>query len=113
MRLIGKSLLLKLQKKNIGNKRLCIAIEQLIKDLESFDNSLNNLQQIRPDADCVHSEGFYFFDINIHRTLVLIEFDSDGLAEIIWVGSHDEYERTFRNNKSTIEKWLRDKEYIE
>ena len=38
----------------------------LIGDLEN--NNLNNqteLLKIRPDADCVHEDGFYFFDIHI------------------------------------------------
>lgn len=64
------------------------------------------------DADRVHTDGFYFFDINIHRTLILIEFDDDGEATIIWAGTHQEYESTFKNNKPTIEKWLRNKGYI-
>lgn len=65
----------------------------------------------RPDADCVHSKGFYFFDISIHRTMILIEFEA-GVASIVWCGSHDEYELTFKNNKSTIQKWLRSREWI-
>lgn len=70
------------------------------------------LTDIRKDADCVHSDGFYFFNISIHRSLVLVDVDEDGEATIIWAGSHDEYERIFKNNKSTIEKWLRKNEYI-
>lgn len=70
------------------------------------------IKDIRQDADCVHSDGFYFFNIHIHRTLVLIEWDDEGEATIVWAGSHQEYERIFRNNKSTIGKWLRDKQYI-
>jgi len=68
---------------------------------------------ISNDADCIHNDGFYFFNISIHRSLILIELDEEGEATILWVGSHDEYERTFKNNKSTIEKWLRKNEYIE
>lgn len=60
----------------------------------------------RPDADCVHSDGFYFFDINIHRTLILIVFEDDE-ATVIWTGSHDDYDLTFRGNKRTIANWLR------
>lgn len=85
----------------------------MIEDLEKFDPKQSVLTEIRKDADCVHSDGFYFFDINIHRTLILVELDDDGEATIIWAGTHQEYERVFKNNKSTIEKWLRDKNHIE
>lgn len=107
MRIIGKKIILKLKKKNIGNKKLCSEIDTLLLDLEQFNPTNQQLSSIRPDADCVHSDGFYFFDIHIHRTLILIELTSDGEATIVWAGSHQEYEITFKNNKSTIEKWLR------
>lgn len=113
MRLLGKSKILKLKKKNIGNKKLCTAIDELISDLEAFEPDKESINDIRKDADCVHRDGFYFFDINIHRTLVLIELDENGEATIVWVGTHQEYETTFKNNKATIEKWLRSNGYIE
>lgn len=112
MRIIGKKTILKIKKKNIGNKKLCVEIDKLIKDLENFNSQEENINDIRNDADCVHSNGFYFFDINIHRTLILIEFD-DGEATIVWAGTHQEYESIFRNNRLTIEKWLRKNGYIE
>lgn len=112
MRIIGKKTILKLKKKNIGNRNLYDAIDELVNDLESFNPNRNKLIEIRKDADCVHSDGFYFFDINIHRLLILIEFDDEGEATIIWAGSHQEYIRIFKNNKSTIEKWLRDRNFI-
>ena len=112
MRILGKSKILKVKKKNIGNKKLCNAIDELIADLEGFEPNKQSLINIRKDADCVHSEGFYFFNINIHRTLVLIELDENGEATIVWVGTHQEYETTFKNNKNTIEKWLRSNGYI-
>lgn len=31
----------------------------------------------------------------------------------MWAGTHQEYDETFKNNKSTIEKWLRTKNYID
>jgi hypothetical protein len=68
---------------------------------------------VRNDADCVHNDGFYFFDIHIHRTLILIELNEDGEATIVWAGSHQEYEEIFKNNKLVVEKWLRKKGYIE
>lgn len=113
MRVLGKKTILKLKKKNIGNRKLCDEVDKLLKDLEKFNPKQSVLTEVRKDADCVHSDGFYFFNINIHRTLILIELDDDGDATIIWTGTHQEYERVFKNNKSTIEKWLRDKSYIE
>lgn len=113
MRLLGKAKLVKLARKNRGNKKLTQAIEDFIKDFE--DNDWSNEEEIkeaRPDADMVHNDGFYFFDLNVHRTLVLVEFDDEGEATIAWVGSHDEYERVFRNNRNTIRKWLRSNGYI-
>ena len=45
--------------------------------------------------------------------MILIEFEEEsGEATIQWCGSHDEYEITFKNNKNTIEKWLKDKGLI-
>jgi len=44
--------------------------------------------------------------------MILIEFEGNGEATVVWVGSHQEYEKTFRNNKNTIKKWLRDNEWI-
>jgi mRNA interferase HigB len=43
--------------------------------------------------------------------MVLILFDEQE-ATVIWTGSHDEYETTFKNNKQTIEKWLRKQQLI-
>ena len=43
--------------------------------------------------------------------MILILFD-DNQANIIWTGTHDEYERTFKNNKKVIETWLRNKGLI-
>lgn len=113
MRIIGRKIILKLKWKNIGNKKLCNAIDQLLADLETFDFKVATITDIRKDADCVHSEGFYFFNIHIHRTLILIEMDDEGEATLVWAGSHQEYERTFKNNKAIIAKWLRTKNYIE
>lgn len=112
MRIVGKKIILKLKKKNIGNIKLCSEIDRLVADLERFNPKESKITDIRSDADKVHGEGFYFFDINIHRTLILIEFDDEGEATIVWAGSHQEYDSTFKHNKSTIEKWLRSKGYI-
>ena len=113
MRIVGKKIIIKLKKKNIGNKKLYTEIDRLVADLESWHPREKSIMDIRNDADCVHSDGFYFFNINIHRTLILIEFDDEGEATIVWAGNHQEYTSTFKNNKSTIEKWLRNKGYLE
>lgn len=112
MRLINKKALEKFKRKNRGNFPLSKAIDKLIEDFEENDWSTPaELNQTRPDADCVHSDGFYFFNINVHRTMVLIEFDDDE-ASIVWVGTHQEYEIAFKNNKSTIRKWLNSNDWI-
>lgn len=111
MRIVGKKIILKIKKKNIGNRKLCSEIDNLISDLEGFEPSKQYLKDIREDADCVHSDGFYFFNINIHRTMILIVFD-DNEATVVWSGSHDEYQNIFKGNKNTIEKWLRTQNLI-
>lgn len=113
MRVVGKSKILKVKQKNIGNTKLCNAIDKLIADLESFEPDKQNIHDIRKDADCVHNDGFYFFDIHLYRTFIMIELDEKREGTIIWVGTHQEYDTTFKNNKGTIEKWLRRNGYIE
>ena len=79
----------------------------MIEDIENSEwKDKLELTEIRPDANRVHSEDFFFLDINIHRTLALIVFHEQ-YAEILWVGNHDEYDSTFKGNKNTIETWLR------
>ena len=74
MRLTNKKALEKLKKKNRGNVPLSNAIDKLIKDIEDNEwKDQTELNITRQDADCVHSDGFYFFNINIHRTMILIE----------------------------------------
>ncbi len=91
---------------------MCNEIDKLISDLENFKPGKKSISDIRSDANNVHSDGFYFFNINIHRTLIMVEFDDDGEAMIVWAGTHQEYETTFKNNKPTIKKWLRKNGYI-
>ena len=112
MRLLNIKLLIKLKNKKKGNKSLLIAIDRFIDDvtLHLFSNPFD-LMSIRQDADNVHSDGFYFFDIDTHRVLVLIEFTTSD-ATIVWAGSHEQYEQTFKNNKKTIYKWLKNREWI-
>lgn len=113
MDITGIKLLEKLKKKNKGNTVLIEAVDQLIKDLKGANwQGPLELTQDRSDADCVHSDGFYFFNLSVHRTMVLIEFE-DEEATIVWAGSHDEYQNTFKDNKNTIKKWLRRKGHID
>ncbi len=113
MKLIRKDKLLKLKRKNQGNLKLSKAIDKLIKDIENSDwkNKLELIES-RSDADRVHSENFFFFNINVHRTLILIVFNEQ-FAEILWIGNHDEYDTTFKGNKKTIETWLRNHGKVE
>ena len=112
MRLINKKILEKLKRKNKGNSALVKAIDKLIEDIDANEwQDQTELTETRPDADNVHSDGFYFFNIHIHRTMILIEFE-ENRATIVWAGSHNDYEKTFQNNKTVIEKWLREKNWI-
>jgi len=113
LRIINKHILGKLIRKNRGNSKLAKAVQQLIFEIEdNFWETPLDLTAKRPDADCVYGGEFYFFDINIHRTLIMIEFEENGEATIVWAGSHDEYELTFKNNRNVIKKWLRDNNWI-
>lgn len=114
MRLIGKPKLLKLKRKNKGNTKLVRAIDQLIFDIElgKWENE-SDVKNNRPDADCVHNDGFYFFNIHIHRILIFIELDDEGEATVVWTGTHQEYDTVFKNNKNVIKKWLKSNEYID
>lgn len=112
MRLIRKNILEKTKRKNRGNIPLSKAIDSLIEDIEENDwSSASELLKVRKDADKVHSDGFYFFDLNVHRTMIMIEFD-EGEASVVWIGTHLEYDKVFKNNKNTIRKWLRANEWI-
>lgn len=113
MNLINRSLLERLRRKNRGNTKLSNAIDKLIRDIEKNRwETQQEMKNVRPDADCVHSDGFYFFNLNIHRTMILIEFDENKRARIVWAGSHDDYEKTFKNNRNSIKKWLKDNDWI-
>lgn len=113
MDLLGKKILLKLKVKNKGNTLLITAIDNLIGTIESkVWKSKEEIKADRPDADQVHSDGFYFFDIHIHRTMVMVQMGDDPEATVVWAGTHQEYENTFKNNKTVIRKWLSDKDWI-
>ena len=88
-------------------------IEKLISDIENSEwKTPFDLTENRPDADCVYGGEFYFFNLNVHRTLILIEFEETGEATVVWAGSHDDYELTFKNNRSVIKKWLSNNSWI-
>jgi mRNA-degrading endonuclease HigB of HigAB toxin-antitoxin module len=113
LRIINKHILGKLIRKNRGNPKLIKSVQQLLSDIEEGDwKTPLDLTGKRTDADCVYGGEFYFFNINIHRTLILIEFEENGEATIVWAGSHDDYELTFKNNRNVIKKWLRDHSWI-
>jgi mRNA-degrading endonuclease HigB of HigAB toxin-antitoxin module len=110
---VNRSLLERLKRKNRGNTKLIKAIDKLIDDIQASNwNSQMELKETRPDADCVHGDGFFFFNLNVHRTMILIEFDENKRARVIWTGSHQNYNKTFKNNKNTIKKWLKDNGWI-
>lgn len=113
MKLVNKHLLYQLKKKNQGNKKLIKAIDKLITDLERTEwNNPNELMKSRPDADCVFGGEFYFFNVSVYRTLIMIEFEDDGEMTVVWAGNHHDYEKIFKNNRSVIRKWLIDHEWI-
>ena len=83
MRLTDKKILEKLKRKNKGNVHLIKAIDKLIKDIDENNwKDQTELNKTRTDADNVHSDGFYFFNINIHRTMIMIEF-SDSETTVV------------------------------
>lgn len=76
--MINKDRLIKYQRKNRGNTKLINEIEQLLKDLENSSwKTPEELKNIRIDADCVHSDSFYFFNIANHRTMIFIMFNEN------------------------------------
>lgn len=99
-------------RKNKGNKKLKADVENLILTIKNSKwEKPEDIKSSRPDADKVHSEGFYFFNISKSRTMILIELE-EGQASIVWCGNHKDYEVTFKNNKSTIKKWLQNRNWI-
>lgn len=113
MKLVNKHLLYRITRKNKGDKKLAKAIDKLISDLEGTKwNNPHELTEKRPDADCVYGGECYFFNISVHRTLIMIEFEENGEMTVVWAGSHKNYEKTFKNNRNVIKKWLRDNEWI-
>ena len=72
MRITNKHILGKLIRKNRGNSKLMKEIKKLISDIENSEwKTPSDLMETRPDADSVYGGEFYFFNINIHRTMIL------------------------------------------
>lgn len=112
MKLLNQKLLKKHLNKNRGNKSLVKAIKKLIEDFESNSiKSIEDLVEIRTDADKVHPNNIFFFNLKDHRTMIVVVFEEDE-STILWCGNHDKYELTFKNNKDTIRKWLKLKKQI-
>jgi mRNA interferase HigB len=95
MKLFRKNLLEKLKDKNKGNVKLTRAIDELITIIEL--KNWETKEEIKAD---------------VHRTLILLELNVNKEATIIWAGSRDSYERTFKNSKDTIKKYLRENNWI-
>lgn len=113
MQIEEKRILTRWQYKHRGNRRLTDAIDKLIRDLEALEpDTYENLLKDRKDMDQVHSDGFFFFNVENDRVLLMIQLQEQYVT-IIWIGTHPDYERIFKNNKATIEKWLRSENHIQ
>ena len=113
MQLQGKAIVSRLKYKNRGNLKLFKAIDLLINDLENAElNTQDDFRMLRRDAEKVHNKGFYFLDITVHRVLILLLLEAKQV-KIIWTGNHKEYERIFKNNKNSIEKWLKQNKLLQ
>lgn len=113
MDLINRKKLVKLKKKNKSNKKLLVAVDEFMKTIEGAKwKDVKEMKKERRDADHIHDNRFYFFDLYIHRVFCLMEI-TDNELDVLWVGTHDEYEKIFKNNKNTAKKWLRERQYIE
>lgn len=96
-----------------GNIKMIAEVDRLIHDIQVNNwSSQLEVKKTRSDADCVHSDGFYFFNLNVHRTMILIEFDENKRARVVWAGSHQDYNKTFKNNKNTIKNWLKEHGWV-
>jgi mRNA-degrading endonuclease HigB of HigAB toxin-antitoxin module len=107
MYVIGKKVVFKYTKKdkNLLNEfNKCItAIEKSVwKNGQDVKNTFNDVDHI--------GENIYIFNIKSSRSLLLIYFDENEI-EIVWAGSHNNYEKLFKNNKSAILKYLKAKGY--
>ncbi len=69
-----------------------------------------DLKATFPDADRVFKNVYVFDLTGSDRTLTLVYF-ANGQVQIVWAGDHQAYERTLKNNKDTIRKFLKQKGY--
>jgi mRNA interferase HigB len=110
MEIIGLKHLSKYQKRNKGNKVLNTSIKAFEKEVKNL--KIENLSEVPSQWDKVHNDGFYFIDITgKERLLALVEVEDNELT-ILWFDDHVRYETIFRNNKNTIEKWLRARGHV-
>jgi nucleoside-diphosphate-sugar epimerase len=58
------------------------------------------------DTAYMHSDEFHFFNVTIHRTMILIIFDDDE-ASFVWVGTQQEYETTLKKYPSVSPEMYR------
>ncbi|MEX1193042.1 MAG: type II toxin-antitoxin system HigB family toxin [Brumimicrobium sp.] len=96
MKIIGIRHIQKLKKKNKGNLKLIKALDHLIDELKKaqWKSKQEVLAAMNNQADFVHNDGFYFFDINIYRTMILIEYCEPGINK--------DGEETLRNGIAEI-----------
>jgi len=112
MKIANRRIIEKYLKKKRGNKILADEIKKLFETIENANwSTARQIKESRPDADKVHPDGFYFFNISYDRMLILIEIE-ESQATIVWCGNHKKYESTFKNNKRTIRKWLQTNNWI-
>ena len=106
MELIDLKILNKHLSKNKGNLRLRRDVDKLkILLRDNNFNSYQELKKVRKDADNVHEEVAFFFNIHSHRILVQIDFEHYK-AIILWVRNHNRYDRFFSGGKRAIKKLL-------
>lgn len=104
---------MKLKRKNIGNVQLTKTVDKFIEIVEGVEWKTElDIKKYRNDADNVHNQGFYFFDLSrAFRTLCSVSI-KDKEVDVVWTGSHKEYELTFKNHKNAIATWLRNRGLI-
>ncbi|MBC5994025.1 type II toxin-antitoxin system HigB family toxin [Pontibacter cellulosilyticus] len=69
--------------------------------------SASDVKETFPDSDHIVGD-VYIFNISSSRSMAMVYFKEQEV-EIVWAGNHDDYETTFRNNTSTIKKFLKKK----
>ena len=78
MQIAYLNILEKYLRKNRGNNKLKKEVDKLIETLKNADwSNPEEIKLYRPDTDRVHSHGFYFFNISVDRTMILIELEEN------------------------------------